>query len=310
MPKRWALQTMLVKKEVTYNTDSVPTGALNAVLAFNVTWSPKQGSDVRRKRNLPYFSAADELPATNYVEITGEIELIGHATRGTAPGWGALMEALGMNQVLSAGVSATWTPLSAGHPSATCYINVDGVRQILTGCRGKGVIRLNANQIPVIAFTLWGNYNEPTDTANPAVTLTAFQTPQVAGKAMTPTFTINGVPLAMRSFELDFGNELIYEDLVNLQEISIIDGEPRWQAQVEATALGTFNPFALNENRTAFAISLVHGVGSGRITTLSLPSCRMSRPSEMRNQNKKWEYALSGPAMAVSGNDDYSIVCT
>lgn len=308
--KYWKNKFVLDKIEATYNTDPTPTGAANSMLLFNVAWNPMLGSDVPRDRELPWFSSPDELPAELYAEISASFEAIGHATRGTAPAWSSLMRSLGFGEVVSAGTSVVYNPVSSGHASSTSYINVDGVQQRLTGSRGRGKFVLEAGQIPRIEFTKWGIYNEPTDVALPTPSIATFQTPTVAGKAQTPTFTIGGVAAPMRRFEIDFGNQLVYRDLVNSQEVLIVNATPRWSAQLQADTMAALNPFNMATARTVVPLNLVHGAGSGKITTVAASNARMSRTTDMRQQDNIWEMTVGGPLLPTAGNDAFTMTLT
>jgi hypothetical protein len=310
MAKYTRLKVLLVKTEVTYGTDAAPTGGANAMLAFNVQIKPMMGQDAARKFEREYFSAAQKLPTGLYMEISGEIEMVGNAAPGTAPGWSALAKACGLAEVITASTSVAYNPVSVNHGSATIHYYDDGVRHALTGCRGTAEIKLNAHGVPMLAFRMMGIYADPTDVANPATTLTSFQTPQPANKVNTPTFTINGVACVMRSYTLNLGNSLVYRELVGSQEVLISDREATLQAQVNAVTMATLNPFTLAKNQTSFAVSLVHGVGAGKIVTVNCPACRMSRVEGYTEQDGIREWPLAMTPLPTAGNDEFTITLT
>ena len=63
------------------------------------------------------------------------MELAGSGTAGTAPRYGALLQACGLSETIVASTSVTYAPVSSAFSSATIYFNNDGIRHILTGCR-------------------------------------------------------------------------------------------------------------------------------------------------------------------------------
>lgn len=302
---------LLAKTEVTYGVDPVPTGAANAMLAANLKVSPMEGQEASRDFDRGYFSAPQKIPTGLYGVATFDIEMIGHAVKGTAPAWSAIAKACGLAEVITAGTSVVYNPVSSGHSSVTLYYHLDGVKQALTGCRGTGEIKVNAHGIPVLAVRLTGIYSDPADAANPGgVSFAGFQDPQVANYANTPSLTLNGVATVARSYTLNLGNQVVYRELINSRAVLITDAQPTIAAQVEATAMATLNPFVLAKNQTAFSTVLVHGTGAGKITTITAPNCRMSRPGSPSEQDNIVEWPLNMAAMPTAGNDAFTISLT
>ena len=69
------LQALLVKPEIVYGTDPVPTGVANAILGQNVKINPMKGTDVKRAYDRPYFSAAPTVPVGLHMTISFEGEV-------------------------------------------------------------------------------------------------------------------------------------------------------------------------------------------------------------------------------------------
>lgn len=306
----WKNKALLVKSEATYGVDPVPTAGANGMLVQNLSVVPMKGQDVSRELDRAFFGAQQLFPVGLYVELSFDVELAGHATRGTAPGWGPIAKACGMSEVASAGTSVVYLPVSSGLSSATCYFHVGGTRQIITGCRGTAVLKLNANSLPKMSVKLTGLYQEPTDTAGVSPTVTQFQQPLPVTKANTATFTINGVNAVMRSFEFDLARQVEPRLLVGLEEIVIVDSAETITTQIEATAMAAINPFALAKNQTSFAVNLVHGAGSGKIVTINAPTCTLNRPESYANTQNIWEWPLKIMALPSAGNDQFTITLT
>jgi hypothetical protein len=304
------LIVILAKIEATYGIDPAPTGALNAILGFNPKLNPMAGQDAERNRSLPYFSGKQKFPTNLYQELSFETELVGNSALGVLPGWDPLMKASGFAAVVNAGVSVVYNPISVAIASATLYFYQDGQRHTLRGARGSAQIKYAAHGLPMVMWRFIGLYDPPSNVANAVPTLTNFQDPQVVNKAQTPTFTINGYAAAMRSLSLDFGTKLVYRELVGQASVEITDREPMVQTQIEAVSLATFNPYVTAQNQTAFAINLVHGVGAGKVSTLSLPNCRLQRPESFAEQDKIVEWPLSITSLPVIGNDEFTLTFT
>jgi hypothetical protein len=87
-PKYWKTKILLAKSEVTYGTDPTPTGAANAILASDVTFSPMEGDVVKRNNETPYFATKSAVTTGFKSTISFSVEAVGSGTAGTPPAWG------------------------------------------------------------------------------------------------------------------------------------------------------------------------------------------------------------------------------
>lgn len=310
-PLYWKTKILLAKIETTYGTDAVPTGAANAILATEVKLQPMEGTDVSRDLELPYLGGQGTIPNELHAKISFKVELAPSGTAGTAPAWGVLLRACGVAQVVSAGVSVAYNPISANHELATIYLWIDSTRYVMRGTRGTAKIMVNAQGIPYIEFSFTGLWSAPAETARPTpVTLSAFQKPVVATSVNTPTFSINSVAFVMRSFELDLKNAVENRFLIGSEQILITQREEAIKTVVEAQPLSAFNPFTLAQAQTSVPISLVHGVGAGKISTLAVPAAQMQRLQGLESAQDIKEWPLSAMPLPTSGNDQWTLTLT
>ncbi len=307
---KWKKTALLFKTEVTYGLDPVPTGAANAILATDVKLQPMEGTDVDRDLDLPYYGAQGTIPNELHAKLSFKVELSPSGTAGTAPGWGPLLRACGVAQVVSAGVSVTYNPVTDNHESGTFYLHKDGTRYMMRGARGNAKIMVNAQGIPYLEFAFTGLFSQPSDQTFPTPVLTAFKAPQVASSTNTPTFLINAVALVMRSFTLDMKNDVENRFLIGAEAILITDRSEMIETVVEAQLLAAFNPFALAAAQTTVPVSLVHGVGAGKITTLTVPAAQMMRPQGLEQNQNIVEWPLSLAPLPVAGNDQWTLTLT
>lgn len=91
MPLLARRRTILAKLETTYGTDSVPTGAANAILVRNLEMMPMDQDLAGRDLVRPYLGSSEQIPAAIRAMVNFEIEIAGSGTAGTAPAWGPLM---------------------------------------------------------------------------------------------------------------------------------------------------------------------------------------------------------------------------
>lgn len=310
MPKFWRKKILLAKIEEVYGADSVPTGALNAILATDVSLTPMEGQDLSRALDQPWFGAQPTVPVDLHAKLSFKVELAGSGAAGTAPAWGPILRACGLAQTISAGVSVTYNPITDNPESATLYLNVDGTLMRLLGARGTMTARVAASGIPYLEFEMTGLYTAPTDAAAPVPDYAAFQKPLHGSAANTPVFTLGGTSLVMRSFMLNLGNAVEGRFLIGAENILITDRTSTIEATVEAVALATFDPFSRAAAQTDQAIVLTHGTAAGNIVTLNVPKAQMQRPAGLEQNQNIVEWPLRLVPIPSAGNDEFTLTLT
>lgn len=301
----WKSKTLLVKPEDTYGADSAPTGAANAILALNVRLTPMEGQDTERDLETAHFGANPTIPTGLYQRLTFDVEAVPSGAAGTAPAWGPLLRMCAVAEVIDPGVSVEYSPITAEPESGSIYFAVGETRHVMLGARGTATLKLNAQGVPVFSFTLTGLFTVPTKV--PAVTpdFSAFQKPQVASKANTPTFTIGALAFVMRNFELDLGNDVQTRLLVNQEAIRIVDKAEKITAQVEAVEIDVYNPYTIALTQAEQAIQLIHGTGAGRIMQLDIPAAQQMRPTGYDPQQNIAEWPLGFTPLPQDGDDQW-----
>jgi hypothetical protein len=306
----WKSKIILFKIEETYGTDPTPTGAANAMLMTNVSYSPMVGNSVSRDLEFPYLAAQGKIPAGLRVQLKGRVELAPSGTAGTAPAWGPLVRACRWAETIVADTSVTYSPVSEDMESGTLWFWIGGTKQIVTGVRGDVDLKVDAQGIPYLEFTLTGLFGDPSEVSRATPTLTGFKQPKLATTANTPTFTVNSVALVMRSFQLSMNNQVTPRFLVGADEIVITDGAETASARVQAVPLTTFNPFSLAKAETEVAVSLVHGTAAGSIATLTLGHCQIDLIGDYQQQDNILEWTVPLIPLPSSGNDQWSLALT
>jgi hypothetical protein len=196
------------------------------------------------------------------------------------------------------------------HESVTTYFLIGGTLYKILGARGNVKYMINAQGIPYLEFEFTGLFMQPAETAfGPAVT-TAFQKPRVASKTNTPVFTLNAVPLVLRSFSLDLGNQVEPRLLIGSEEIIITQRQDTVELTVDAVPLTTFNPYLLAQNTTNVPVALTHGTGAGRIAALSIPTMQLMRPGGLEQSQGIVEWPLKGMALGSTGANQWTLTLT
>jgi hypothetical protein len=221
-----------------------------------------------------------------------------------------MFRACGNAETIVADTSVTYNPITDSMESGTLWFWQGPTKHVVKGIRGNATLMFTAQGIPYIEFDLVGIYAAPADAAQATPTLDAWQKPEIVSKAKTPTFSVNGVSLVMRSCSLTLNGQVEPRLLVGVERVIIVDRAELISITVEATPLATFNPYALAEAQTSIALSLVHGTNAGAIATLSAPQCQLKRPNAAQQQQGVVEWPLELVPLPDEGNDQWSLALT
>lgn len=264
MPLLSRRRTILAKIETTYGTDSVPTGAANAIVVRNIDVTPLNATIVSRDLVRPYLGSFDQLVAMTNAQVSFEVEAAGSGAAGTAPAYGVLLRACGMSETVVASTSVTYAPVSSGFESVSIYFNVDGVQHRLTGCRGTVTSSFTVGQIPVFRFTFTGLYNAPTDVAVPSVTYTQ-QVPLPVNNTNTTSFSLFSFAALMQSIEFDLAADIQYREVVGTggRYVQYIDRKPAGTVTIEAPTMAQRNFFTDALGTSTGSLTFTHGTAAG-----------------------------------------------
>jgi hypothetical protein len=313
MPLYWKTKIVLIKLETSYAVDPTPAAG-NGILMTGVEFSPLEGQDVSRDLERPFRGAQELIPVGLHCRLRGRIELVPSGTAGVAPGWGPVMRLLGVGQTIVADTSVAYAPVAPTHESGHLYFWIGGTLHKVSGIRGDGTMRLNAQGLPYLEVELTGLYAGVSETARTNPTLTGFKRPRVVTNANTPDFSINSVSMVMRSFALALRNQVVPRLLVNSEEVLIVDSDDTISCQVQAVPVSTLNPYALaqaDEAASLIPVEIEHGTQAGYILNLSAPTCQMQRPAGFANQDNILEWPLSLKALpSAAGHDQWTLTLT
>ena len=263
-------RVILIEAESSYGTDPTPS-ATAVVLVRDLSITPQSSDVVNRDVVRPYLGASEQLLANTRVECTFSVELAGSGTAGTAPRYGSALKACGFSETVASGTSVTYAPVSSSFTSVTIHYNVDGVRHIVTGCRGTFVLNAAVGEIPSIDFSFTGIYNAPTDTALPTVTYGNQATPLVFKNGNTSGFSLLSYSGALMNITMDVGNSLVYRELVGgTKEVLITDRAANGSVTIEAPTLSQKDYFtAALTDSTLGNLAFLHGTTAGNKVQLT-----------------------------------------
>jgi hypothetical protein len=195
---------ILLKEEVTYNTDPVPTGAANAVLVENLSWS---FSDARLYERQPVRTSQGKvkpLYGGTLIQIKFDAEIKGSTGAGVVPEIGPALRSCSLGETIVGATSVTYKPASSLQKSCTIYLYRDGKRIIATGCRGQLSGAVEVGMAGKLSFTFIGHFVSETDNALPTPTYLTITPPVAIGVA----FSIDSRTPALTKLDFDLGIEL------------------------------------------------------------------------------------------------------
>jgi hypothetical protein len=311
--------TILAKKEGAYGTDSIPTGAANAILVSEPSFKLVT-QNAKRDIVRDYFGNSEELVGTKYVESSFKVEVAGSGTAGTPPAWAALLEACAFDGTPEGVIRVNYLPTTDVQDSVSQYFYRSGVRHISLGQRGKVTIGMKVGEIPKFAFTMMGLYGGVA-AANPAgVDYTDFVTPKVVtdsnsldlviggtvNSAGAPVIT-GGTAYPSLGIELDLGLDVPFTALVGGETIDVTDRQLTGKLTVDVTAAQEVALEADVLANTMHSIAFQHGTVAGNRVLVYLQQVQFTNPQdEELNGRLLKTYDLVVPPLV--GNDEIQII--
>ncbi len=297
---------ILCKKEVTYALDPVPTAALNAIEAKNVSITPLNAKFVDRNLMRPWFGNSGTVLVEKFCTVEFETEIAGSGTAGTAPPWGVLLIGCGCSETIVAVTSVEYSTVSAGFQSVVLWVHIDGVIHKIVGCRGTVSLSLDAGSIPTMKFKFMGLFSAPVDGAFPATPVfTAWKKPLVLDKANTAmnyfSQSING-----KSLSIDLGNDLQYRNLFNQEDVLITNRNVTGKASFEMPLVATYNWIGAAVAGTTSTLTLTNGTVAGNKFMVSATDMQVSNPAYSDHLGTRF-LDVDLTFMPNAGNDDITI---
>lgn len=195
---------LLAKLETTYNTDSVPTGAANAILVENLSFSWTDARMIERAVVRTVQGKLKPVFGGTLATITFDVEVKGSGTAGTAPEIGQLLRASSFSETIVASTSVAYTLISTGQESATIHFYYDGKRYVMTGAIGTKTADLTVGNYGKFSFSFTGHTAQATDVA----LVTPTYNSQVPPVLVNVPFTIDTYAAIITKLNYDTGVQI------------------------------------------------------------------------------------------------------
>lgn len=278
MALKFRKKILLAKIETVYGTDSVPTGAANAIVTKDLEISPMEGDLVNRDVDRPTLGNDLSIHVGTHVMATFKVEMAGSGVVDTPVAYGPLLRACGRAETANAAVSVDYDLISGSEESVTIHMHFDGQRHAMVGCRGDVGITIDPKGIPYWNFSITGLWVDPSAVADPVPDFTAFQIPLAVTNDNTPTFTLYGNAFNLLGLNLNQANQVVYRNVVGEESVQITDRAPAGNVTIEAPPLGTWNAFTVAKANATGALSVIHGTVAGNIIEHACPTVQITNP--------------------------------
>lgn len=318
---RYTKNTLITGKiETTYGVDSVPTGAANALLISDQSITPLDAQNIDRDLVRGSFGASEQLVGPASVKLSFSVELAGSGTAGTAPAWGALLQACACSEgVLATPARVEYMPASTGLKSITLYYFDDGVLHKLLGAMGDCTLSAKVGERPMLKFEftgLDGGQVALTDTG----TFTAWKKPVAVTKANVVDIALGGTYAAgvitgstanaSTGLELKFGNAVAYTPMLSSETVDITDRDSAGSVEYDLAAAQEVAMMADVKNNVSRSLAMTIGLTTGNKILVFAPNVQHVNPKKVEKNGKR----LVGfdlrfvPTTTGSGNDEWRIV--
>lgn len=208
------------------------------------------------------------------------VEIAGAGAAGTAPGWGALLQACGMEETITALTDVKYAPLAPGadFPSATLKYHMAKNLHGVVGARGTFTMSLQAGQLPMFGFTFQGLRLAPEEETFPTgIVLSAFKDPMPVNDDNTD-FTLFSYAAKLYNLQFDVANTVVARVVVGGKDVIITERKPVATITMEETDISVKDWHGIIAAHSKGALSLTHGVGAGKIVQLGGTSVQLSAP--------------------------------
>ena len=156
-------RTIGAKVEAAYGTPET-IAAADLFLAYDLKFSPGVEEWVRNPHR-PSLSPLAPVAGRKKASISFKVEMMGSGTAGTAPFWGALIQACARGETVVGGTSVTYDFATTSLKGVTIKAYLDGLSVQLKGCRGTMSVEMVGGEVPLLDFAfdgLW-DYNVDAD---------------------------------------------------------------------------------------------------------------------------------------------------
>lgn len=306
MSMRFSEKLLLAKLEGSYGVDAGPDVATDVVLASGLDITPMNAETAERDILTPWLGGSEQMLYNLHVKVSFKTELQNGGTVGTPPPLSTVLRLCGLAEVINAGTSVEYTPVSESFESGTLYFYLGSTLHAITGVRGNIKTELSAG-IPYLSVEATGLFNDPSKVIKPTgIDWSAWKKPLVLGNGNTGGFALHGYAAIPHALEIDLGQAVDYQASLTKQSVEIGSRSASGSVTIEAPELDSKDYFAAAKESQTGTLTITHGTAAGYICEISAPKVQLMSPSYTDLKGvvgMKLDMAL----LPVAGNDELKL---
>lgn len=309
-PKYMNRLAILAAVETVVGSIVVPTAA-DAIEVSDVTLTPIEGDEVNQGVIRPYFGASENILVTLYRKVAFSVGFAGVGVVGDLPGWATLMRGCAARVINTpapdANAGTMFAPVTDDIESLSIYATLDKQRYKMSGARGNVKAAVDAKGIPKWQFEFTGAFVPVEDVPSmPAVNYGKFMRPLGVNKLNT-TMSLAGFAAACSSFAFDFGNKVVKQDLMNVDDTEITGRESTGSVTIRNTSVATRDWIEMARAGVKVPLLLKHGQADTNTVSIAAPLAQIGKPTYSDQDGVQMITVPLRFIPSDAGNDEWSI---
>ena len=227
------------------------------------------------ERNAQTDSLGNIAPQTGArtASLTFSTDLYGSGTAGSAPPIDKLLRACGLQPTTEESHSVLYQPRDSGFESATIVVWQDGLKHVLTGCRGRCSFMFEMGQRAKVEYTIEAKDFTYVDEALPIGNYSTIVPPV----CLNQYFRVAGYAAVIPSLRIDLNNELQRAPSVNetcgYARVDITDRKVDGNFSPEATLVAAQDWYTTWSGGSKSDIDIRLGQTAGNIVRVTAQNC-------------------------------------
>ena len=303
---------ILVKDEVTYNTDSVPVAGTDAIMSEDFKWAFVSSRMHQRRPVRASLAAMKPIYAGTLISVSGKTEIKGSGAAGTAPEIAPLLRASGWAETISGGVSVTYKPTSvqASIKSSSMYFYDDGLLLKITGARGKTNVDLAVGSVGYLNWEFTGHFVSVTDVALPSATYDS----TAPSPLLSVPFAADAYSAVISKLAFDLGAEISTDESIaaadGYGEVMVVGRQVTGSFDAARVTKATYDFIGKWQSGAVIALDTgVIGGTAGNKYQITMPAITHTEVGRGA-RNNIGTYEMKFAAAENTGDDEVSIVFT
>lgn len=231
-----------IKPESVYGTDSMPGNPQVLIANKESKIQPLQHDSLDNSILQPKMGHDPVLHVGGWGMVEIETAIPYADQPGDPQALDAMIRAAGFSSTSIPGQRTVYASVDKNHESATIYAYEQDDLTKMVGCRGSGVIELNAKSRPLIKSSFTGLSAGPIAGTLPNAVLQPVKVLPIEDS--NSSFTLDGRTEVMDSLTIDLGLSVSYQNLVGVEEVVIVDSKPTVKVTIRRPPAGTKNYYA------------------------------------------------------------------